>query len=535
MVSQQKQNSFPVHGTPSLGHHDIAATPQSPLSHRTPHSTTSAEIDQFERDIYNESSSHVRAQGTDSLFTWSHLSSFRSSGSLFTDGTLLNIVSESIPDISRNELLRLANRYVDGVHIKNPIVDLSELNHSITHVAENGLDWSTKTCVVALVCSIGALAQKYQQLNTSSPSQVTPRTPNTDSECDVRLSLQFWSVAAKRLALAVGGDGIEAVQCLCLAGIYHMYQMRPLQAWQYFQLAGTAWVARRLTHKQNEEHLNNGDSGSFTLMQSLYFTIWKSECELRIELDVPGPLLDNTDFPDAFPSPPNPDPSSPAHEVAEGERIWYYYLAEIAVRHLINRIMRANYTDKWPPTSKDIRKLLRHADILESQVTEWQESLPPMFQFELPTDSTADIHPDDLTQILRHRYITCRELIARPFVRICLETSPQDLDQRHRARITQLATENVRMCLLKISQATSHLHQGTWFGVRYLATSMLILSAVHKAKANRWSWPQEVILPADWRETSYAAVDVYTPYWNMAAGGLSNIHSLVQKILRDTS
>ena len=476
----------------------------------------------------------MRAQGTDSLLTWSSLSHFNSTPSLFTDGISLGIVSESIPDISRNELVRLANRYIDGVHIKNPILDLSELSHSVTHVAENGLDWSTKTCVVALVCAIGTLAQRYQLQDQSSPSQITPGAPqpNIDPEYDSRLSLRFWSVAAKRLAMAIGGNDVEAVQCLCLAGIYHMYQIRPLQAWQYFQLAGTAWVTRRLTHKHNDEHLA---PGSFTLMQSLYFTIWKSECELRIELDLPGgPLLNNAEFPDAFPSPPNPDPSSPAHEVAEGERIWYYYLAEIAVRHLINRIIRATSADKWPPTPKEIRRLLRHADILESQVIEWQESLPILFQFELPTNSTVDIHPDDLTQILRHRYITCRELITRSFVRICLETSPQDLDQRLRFRITQLASENVRMCLLKISQATSNLHQGTWFGIRYLATSMLILSAVHKAKAEQWSWPQEITLPGDWREMSHAAMNVYAPYWNMTAGGLSNIHSLVQKILIDT-
>jgi hypothetical protein len=118
-----------------------------------------------------------------------------------------------LPNLEYSELTRLESKYVAFVHTKNPILVLQKLHASISRLAENGLDWSTETCLVSLVCALGALSQPYS-LSVGTPN-LSPR-PSFDDE--TKLATQYWSVAAKRLGFVVGHNSLEAVQCLCLAG-----------------------------------------------------------------------------------------------------------------------------------------------------------------------------------------------------------------------------------------------------------------------------------------------------------------------------
>ena len=162
----------------------------------------------------------LKPQGVESILGWSVFDTKLTSGGLLGDINKMIIPFHAVPSIEYQELTRLEAKYILGIHLKNPVVDLTELHQLILEVSENGLDWSTKTCLVALVCAIGAITQLYPNDVTSPAFAPTPRsrqsTSNYDSEAE--LSIQYWGVAVKRLGLAIGQNNLEAVQCLCLAG-----------------------------------------------------------------------------------------------------------------------------------------------------------------------------------------------------------------------------------------------------------------------------------------------------------------------------
>jgi hypothetical protein len=94
---------------------------------------------------------------------------------------------------------------------------------------------------------------------------------------------------------------------------------------------------------------------------------------------------------------------------------WYYYLSDIAARHLINNILRfiANTNAEEPPTDPEARSLLQNHKIFRSQLDAWHQSLPLQISFPPPT-STLEPEPDPFKRILRARYLVILELLCRP-------------------------------------------------------------------------------------------------------------------------
>lgn len=162
----------------------------------------------------------LQTVGLETVLNWEPLSAFEIPRFTFGDHIHPPPPSNQIPNIEYQELSRLEAKYVVGVHLKNPILDLSDLHRKILMISENGLDWSTQTCLVTLVCAIGALTQRYLD-----PGNVCVTTPSPGIvrssigyEGDTELSIQFWGIAARRLGFAISQNNVEAVQCLCLAG-----------------------------------------------------------------------------------------------------------------------------------------------------------------------------------------------------------------------------------------------------------------------------------------------------------------------------
>lgn len=109
----------------------------------------------------------------------------------------------------------------------------------------------------------------------------------------------------------------------------------------------------------------------------------QNKSELRMEINLPPSGLAKVALSDFFPSPPSDDHqkaqvfntlASPSSEAShtEVERIWSYYLSEIAVRKIGNRIMNCFYQEDaaaW--LSMPLHRLIRVAEELELQLSQW--------------------------------------------------------------------------------------------------------------------------------------------------------------------
>ncbi|KAG5801422.1 hypothetical protein H9Q74_014031 [Fusarium xylarioides] len=468
----------------------------------------------------------VRPQGVESILSWKIFAADRPNSCLFAQNTPPSLGNYPVPDTCYPQLVWLETKYIEALHTKNPIIDLDELHRMMLHVAENGFDWSTSACLVALVCANAAITDTHTEL--SSSLEVTP-----EKKAEIELSMQFWSVAVKRLGYASAQNTVQAVQCLCLAGIWYMHRLEPLEAWKHFNLAGAAWHTLGLTHGE----LSSRDecSNEFSLMQALCFTIWKSECELRLELPLSTPpILDNAYVPLAFPQPPD-FASHP--DANDRERSWYYYLSEIAARHVINRLAQMNSEAPENPSERHVRRMISQAEMMQSQISDWHSSLPPIFHFDTPQGYTADAITDPMVFILRHRYISLCELVSRPFVRLCVDQLADEMDASLHGIISSYASQCVRFCILKLDQVAGHRHQGTWYGIRVATSAALILAAVDKAQRlaeedEAFRLVQSVTLPESWRDAVARGAASVQQYLDEPNGGCSNLKQLLEGVVR---
>ena len=192
-----------------------------------------------------------------------------------------------------------------------------------------------------------------------------------------------------------------------------MYTLRPLQSWHYFfQASIFTQFYLRATHGLSDssfshtplasEPTNTFDRKARRIEQSLYWSCFKSECEYRVELPLPQSDISLGEYPQLFPSPPSPAPADDddgagmtteelelrqhASRLCNEEESWYYYLTEIALRRIGNRIINSFFpSDAQSATSQrslwiNIRPLLRMAREFEAQVSSWSAHLPPAMQ-----------------------------------------------------------------------------------------------------------------------------------------------------------
>jgi hypothetical protein len=129
--------------------------------------------------------------------------------------------------LQHSELARLEGKYIANVHTKNPILDLKKLHGLVSHLAENGPDWSTETCLVSLVCALGAFSQEYSVHEVSGQNRTFDDGARVadDNEEETKLASRYWGIAAKRLGFLVGQNSLEAAQCLCLTGYVICYHI----------------------------------------------------------------------------------------------------------------------------------------------------------------------------------------------------------------------------------------------------------------------------------------------------------------------
>ncbi|KAK5199920.1 hypothetical protein LTR92_000461 [Exophiala xenobiotica] len=184
------------------------------------------------------------------------------------------------------------------------------------------------------------------------------------------------------------------------------------------------------------------------------------------------PLSSNTNLQ----SPSSPTTGLVSFQKAE-EQSWFYYLSEIALRRIQNRVLHAFYRDGPHTWSRNnIFDMARSAASFEVQLEAWQRSLPEPIQFK----DLAVPELDELRSVTRGRYLGILGVVYRPFLYFAIH-HPHDQS----FETEQLIRPLIRKGLANLVEATlnlsvEHRHHGTWLKCRGVATFALVLLATKR-------------------------------------------------------
>lgn len=305
--------------------------------------------------------------------------------------------------------------------------------------------------------------------------------------------------------------------------------------------------------------------------QSIFYTAYKSEMyavraahtpvpivnkdsrlrEIRYELGTHGSALEYIEDQLIFPSPPtlgqasldhgdsNENDNGNGYNNAEEAATWYFYLSDIAARHLINRIINVGvHYGRYgtAPDGPQVRALLRDYRVFKSQLEDWYQSLPVEISFPKPSlDEPVEASTQFFSSILRARYQAIRELICRPFMRLCLNYH-MDLPDSLLNEIASIASLGLQNCILKLNPTINVVwrHQGGWIGIRNgVSCSMLLIGAARSNRFPGLNAATRMLVPDDWREVVTSFMGRVASFEDESQGGVRDCIQLVRHALAD--
>ncbi|KAJ2902733.1 hypothetical protein MKZ38_000159 [Zalerion maritima] len=387
--------------------------------------------------------------------------------------------------VQEDDIVPLSKKFLAFVHVKNPILDVADFNAKVRHAAEYGLGWDGSSCLVLVACALACLSAPFQPGANASGTPESTRSSRL-AYTDRDTAALYYLAAKKRLGLVP--PSLPYLQCLFLFGVYEMYVLNPMQAWFYFNRAcvdfeNISWAQSRKASLQDQKVLRR----SQRLEQRLYWSCMKSECELRCEVPFPSSGIARCQYQDMFPSPPT-ELSSPTggqyppcdvlHEeiIHEEEKGWFYYLAEISFRRMMNRAMAVMGRDGEQGWLLNIRETMKQCEELNEQIRIWSSHIPP--QISLDNDKLSN---DELAHYVYNRALTCREWIHRPFLYYIIHQPAEDSNF---AQALPLARKCLELCVEHLFRsAAHHRHHGTWYIARSsMSRALLLLGASRSAK-----------------------------------------------------
>ncbi|KAL7625818.1 hypothetical protein AAE478_005041 [Parahypoxylon ruwenzoriense] len=204
----------------------------------------------------------------------------------------------------------------------------------------------------------------------------------------------FFSAAQRRLGLLP--NSLIAIQCAYFAGLYEKFAVRPLDTWQRLQGACERFQALLYAKALSSNTADREEQRARHIEQCLYWSCVKAGCELRAELQLPASGLLQFKYPGLFPAlsfPPELQNSSPAvqterelyaglmdrshtsnpekYSILEEERSWLYYLAEISLRGIMNRLLADYYGEGETAWINDISSLRKRYKDYHMEINLW--------------------------------------------------------------------------------------------------------------------------------------------------------------------
>ncbi|GFF56926.1 oleate-activated transcription factor 1 [Aspergillus udagawae] len=404
------------------------------------------------------------------------------------------------------------DRFFTHVHVKNPILNERETRRLFTRISMHGIDWSPDSCLALLVCALGTLA-----------------TPFGEDQCQTRPGTEvyqtaqsLYTAAQKRIGSVFCSGGLREAQCLFLSGVYMMSIFQREHAWRYFLQA--------LACCQQFSFLRPGNRSGVPLQsnriaeQAIYWSAWKSEREIRLDLQAPDFALSQAElaiYPPFFPTPPEShevipasDPTAMAmDEIAQRERLaWYFYLSEISLRRLHFRVASSFLHVPVSPESDLLEELAKATEEHEEQAQEWITALPAILSLQAPPEN------DDISHfILRGHLLNFYEMIYWPFIDAAINRTGCQHTHRWSPLLCSLVQKGLHRHVERMyvnQPGFYHRHHGTVCLIRSCNRSALTLLAAASVVQSSLEQgvPSPLMLPENWKHAVALAIDLNS-YW----------------------
>ncbi|CAK7213458.1 Zcf27p [Sporothrix bragantina] len=436
--------------------------------------------------------------------------------------------------VDRGKIMELVDNFLVNNNLKNPIVGPAGLRADAEIFAASPLAWTGRNCLMYLIMAISTLSIPFTETSTGRRVKVDR------SEPAFAVAEAYFHEAQQRMGCLMCADSLLAARCGFLMGVYLMHTLRILPAWKAFIQAGSSCVSYFIAqnrvdtvpdprnaggmdggHPSNRRDDAPSTSTERALEDALYWSVLKSEVELRLELGLPGSGINAIRYPHVFPCVPDMEIDGHAVSVdSEGFLVtnqpevdrshltfgWFFFLAEITLKRLMYRILNSRYqlglghdeersrehTERNGHGADDasirIDPTVLDTAEFDLQLEQWMQLLPPAMQFpaswtEPPTDILPWVlrgHGIDAVELLRFPAFAAVMRIESPLSPLNTPASAS-LDaytENMRQNLTRLVREYLQNAVNRIeanANGVFHRHQGTWLAIRSCTRSALAL------------------------------------------------------------
>ncbi|KAI5357248.1 hypothetical protein Slin14017_G122570 [Septoria linicola] len=318
---------------------------------------------------------YLFSQNLESVLQWNVLSGCHGSEfikpnlNIVTPSERLSVVTLLDEDLEHSGCSTLLDAFFAHVHPKNPILDEQSIRGHLKTTCLHGFGWDVNSGFLLLLLALGATATSLVAAQNSA-------------EPDVGRAQALYTLAQKRFGTITSSAYVEQAKCTFYSGVLLMSMLQPFEAWRMFLQALAACQGFRLLSTSRSEPSLARDQSE----ESLYWSCWKSEREVRSELGLPDFSTATLGHPQLYPDLP------------------YGY------EDLIDLSRNGDV---------DSNRLLNVVQQLEDPLERWQSSLPPLISINAAEEPSDDI----LRFVLRGRLTDNKELLTWAFLHTALQTS----------------------------------------------------------------------------------------------------------------
>ncbi|KAL2131542.1 hypothetical protein VTI74DRAFT_4919 [Chaetomium olivicolor] len=373
----------------------------------------------------------------------------------------LEMAREPLHSLAKTPCVDLSNTnayieaYFDRVNVWYACVNPYTWRSHYRIALSNGFREGPESCIVLLVLALG---------QASLRGSISRIVPHEDPP-----GLQYFTAAWSLLPGMMTSNSVLAAQCHLLAAAYLFYLVRPLEAWNLLCTTSTKLQLLLMTP-------NRVPADQRELIERIYWNSLLFESDLLAELDLPHSGVvafeENVGLPCGF--------EGDEQEAVGRDDLWYF-LAEIALRRLLNRVSQLIYSKDSMASTTSLEPVVAELDF---QLTQWYESLPVPLQFPF----TRTMLPDPVQTVLRLRFFACRTIIYRPYILAVLDNEQAILDPAVRDSCTKCLEASIR----QLEHITAH-HAGhmpyLWQGaLSIVSQTLLVMGATMSPSLSSILW-----------------------------------------------